>query len=604
MSAKYMDMDTLKFQMYQVFGLEELMQSDRYADYDRETIDMLLDSVKTYSDQKLYPIFREMDENPARFEDGKIWVHEAVRDLFKTGGELGLLGSFFSHEHGGMQMPYMAYIGAYFIMDAANNHLPGYLDLTTGSAHLIESFGTDELRDRFLPGMLSGESAGTMCLTEPQAGSSLSDVKTSAERRDDGSFRISGQKIFISGGDHDKTNNIIHLVLARIDGAPAGTKGISLFVVPKLRDENGALVPNDVTVAGDYQKMGQRGWCTTHLVFGEDQDCHGWLVGNENEGLKNMFLMMNEARMTVGRIGAACTTAAYYAALQYAQERPQGRLISNDGSKDVQQEQTLIVNHPDVRRMLLLQKTVAEGALSLVFQGCRYRELELTASSAEDKAKYQLLVEILTPIIKTYPSEMGYQATNQGLQVLGGYGFCSEFVLQQYLRDMRILSLYEGTTGIQSIDLLGRKVTMKNGAALQLLMAEIQAAIEAATTHEELRAPAAQLAKSLELTQEVLGRLLPYAMQGQHNRYLSDATIFMEYASKIVIGWQWLVMATSAKQALVTGDKSHSVEFYESKLHAMRYYFKYELSRVRGIADILMSEETPTMVKEEVQSLV
>ena len=598
MSAKYMDMATLKFQLYENFCLEEILDSERYSDYDSEMIDMLLDSVKTYSDQNLYPIFREMDENPARFENGEIVVHEAVRDMFKMGGEMGLLGSFFSKEKGGMQMPYLAYIASYFIMDAANNHLPGYLDLTTGSAHLIAAFGTDELRERFVPRMISGEWAGTMCLTEPQAGSSLSDIESSAKRRENGSFSITGQKIFISGGDHDKTENIVHLVLARIDGAPAGTKGISLFVVPKYREENGALVSNDVTVAGDYQKMGQRGWCTTHMVFGESEDSQGWLVGNENEGLKNMFLMMNEARMTVGRIGAACTTAAYYAALQYANERPQGRPISSNGSKDATAEQTLIINHPDVRRMLLLQKSVAEGSLAIVLQGCEYQERYLISTDPEEKRKYKMLIELLTPIIKTYPAEMGFTATNNGLQVLGGYGFCSEFVLQQYLRDMRILSLYEGTTGIQSLDLLGRKSTMKNGAALQYIMAEINDSITKAQTYDELKPYAQKLAESLELTQQVLSQLLPFAMEGNYQRFLSDATIYMEFVSKIMIGWQWLKMATTAKESLVTGSTKQTTAFYESKIHTLKYYFKYEMSRTKGIADIIMAEDTPTIKQE------
>ncbi len=604
MSAKYMDMETLRFQLYEIFNMKEILDTERYEDYDPEMIDMLLDSVKTFADQKLYPVFREMDEDPARYEDGMVHVHEAVRDLFKTGGELGLLGSFFPKEHGGMQMPYLAYIASYFIMDAANNHLPGYLDLTTGSAHLIESFGTPELRDYYLPKMCSGEWAGTMCLTEPQAGSSLSDVQTSATPNGDGSYSIQGQKIFISGGEHDKTDNIVHLVLARIDGAPAGTKGISLFVVPKLREEDGQFVPNDVICAGDYQKMGQRGWCTTHLVFGEEQNSKGWLVGNENEGLKNMFLMMNEARMTVGRIGASCTTAAYYAALQYANERPQGRPISRDGRKDVNQEQTLIINHADVRRMLLLQKSVAEGSLALVLQGAEYQERYLTSTDEDEKFKYKMLIELMTPVIKTYPAEMGFTATNNGLQVLGGYGFCSEYVLQQYLRDMRILSLYEGTTGIQSIDLLGRKTTMKNGAALQFIMAEIQETIKGASTYDELKPYAKSLGESLQLTQKVLTQIMPYAMEGNYERFLSDATIYMEFVSKILVGWQWLKMATKAKEALVTGNMVQDAKFYESKIHTLKYYYKYEMSRTKGIAEIIMSEETPTIKHEDIAEAI
>ena len=595
---KYMNMDTLRFQLFDVLKLEELLEYEHYQDFDKESVNIFLDSIKDFSDQELFSCFREMDEQPARYEDGKIIVHPQVKTMMEKGGELGMIGGVFDYENGGMQIPGLAFQAANYIMEAANNHLPGYIGLTTGAAGLIVAYGSQELKDTYTPKMFEGKWGGTMCLTEPQAGSSLSDITTTAYPQEDGSYKIKGQKIFISGGDHEYCENVVHLLLARIEGAPAGTKGISLFVVPKHRITENGLEGNDVQTAGDFQKMGQKGYCTTHLVFGEQDDCKAWLVGEEHRGLTYMFKMMNEARIGVGRGAVAIASAAYHASLQYANERPQGRKIENDGKKNVDAEQTLIINHPDVRRMLLSQKAIYEGALSLTLQSALYHDLSRVAEG-EEKEKYHLLLELLTPITKTYPSEKGRKSIDNGLQILGGYGFCTDFVLQQYYRDIRIFSLYEGTTGIQSLDLLARKITMNNGRALQLLVAEMQQAIEAAMTYDELKPYATALGDKMQLSQQVLTHLLGYAMSGKYQEFLADATIFMEFMGTIVIAWQWLKLATVAKEALVTGQGSYTTDFYESNIHTMKFFYKYELSRTTGLADILMSTEMLTILKEK-----
>ncbi|MBX2872204.1 MAG: acyl-CoA dehydrogenase [Saprospiraceae bacterium] len=595
---KYMNMDTLRFQLFDVLKLEELLEYEHYQDFDKESVNIFLDSIKDFSDQELFSCFREMDEQPARYEDGKIIVHPQVKTMMEKGGELGMIGGVFDYDNGGMQIPGLAFQAANYIMEAANNHLPGYIGLTTGAAGLILAYGNQELKDTYTPKMFEGKWGGTMCLTEPQAGSSLSDITTAAYPQEDGSYTIKGQKIFISGGDHEYCENVVHLLLARIEGAPSGTKGISLFVVPKRRITASGLEDNDVQTAGDFQKMGQKGYCTTHLVFGEQDDCRAWLVGEENRGLTYMFKMMNEARIGVGRGAVAIASAAYHASLQYANERPQGRIIENDGKKNVDAEQTLIINHPDVRRMLLSQKAIYEGALSLTLQSALYHDLS-RVTEGEEQEKYHLLLELLTPITKTYPSEKGRKSIDNGLQILGGYGFCTDFVLQQYYRDIRIFSLYEGTTGIQSLDLLARKVTMNNGRALQLLVAEMQEAIEAAMTYDELKPYAKALGDKMQLTQQVLGHLLAYAMKGKYQEFLADATIFMEFMGTIVIAWQWLKLATVAKEALVTGQGKYTAEFYESNIHTMKFFYKYELSRTTGLAEILMSPEMLTILKEK-----
>jgi alkylation response protein AidB-like acyl-CoA dehydrogenase len=539
-----------------------------------------------------------MDENPAHFKDGEILVHPQVGEYMKKGGEMGLVSSVFDYETGGLQMPNMVVTAAAYIQEAANNHLPGYIGLTLGAAELIVHFGSAALKETFVPKMISGNWGGTMCLTEPQAGSSLSDIVTAAVPDQD-CYKIFGQKIFISGGDYKGVENVVHLVLARIEGAPAGTKGISLFVVPKNRlDSNGALTSNDVKTLGDFQKMGQKGYCTTHLSFGDKEDCRGWLVGEPNQGLKYMFMMMNGARIAVGRGAAAITMAAYQASLAYANERPQGRDLTSTGKKDVSQQQTLIINHPDVRRMLLYQKVVAEGSLGLVLLASRYQDLSTTHPNPAEREKYLLLLEILTPIAKTYPSEAGSIAVSNGLQVLGGYGFCSDFILQQYFRDIRIFSIYEGTTGIQSMDLLGRKVTMSEGKPVQLLSDEILKTIKVASQYEDLAPYAKKLGAKLELAREVLQFLMPFALQGDYKRFLSDATVFMEFFGNIVIGWIWLEMAVRAKSLLDSGDSRYSAGFLSGKVHAMKFYFKYELPKTRALAEVLTNEDVLTVAAE------
>lgn len=602
--ADYMSMEHLKFLLHEVHGIDEVVKLDRFKDFDKDSIDMLLDSAKSWADQEWYPYFREMDEKPVYYKDGKVYSHPQLKTILKQAGENGWIGTYFDHKDGGMQMPHTLSLATDHIFESANNNLKGYLGLTAGSAYLIVSYGAEALTAKYVPLMLSGEWSGTMCLTEPQAGSSLSDIKTTAIPQADGSYKIKGQKIFISGGDHQASDNFVHLVLARIEGAPAGTKGISLFVVPKqMPQEDGTLKDNDVITAGDFQKLGQRGYSTVHLVFGENEGCVGELIGEANKGLKYMFQMMNGARLAVGVSAASTATAAYYASLQYAKERPQGRRMESGGRKNVNEEQTLIINHADVRRMLFLQKAIVEGAMSLLIEAAKYSDMAEQGPEEHRQENHQLL-ELLTPIAKTYPSEKGKTAIDNGLQVLGGYGFCTDFVLQQYYRDIRIMSIYEGTTGIQSQDLLGRKVTMDNGASLQLLMGKITEVMNDAQNYDELKPYAKQLKERLDDVQTALTKLIPIAMKGDHELFLMDASIFMRMMSNVVIAYQWLKMAVVAKTALVTGNGSMDAKFYESKIHTMKFYFKYELTEVTSCLETLMSDEVLTLVDEEIEILV
>ncbi len=604
MANDYMSMDTLRFLLFDVLDTEDLVKYDRFQDYDRGALEIILDSFKDFGDQECYPYFREMDEQPVYFKDGQVYVHDQIKKIMEQSGELGLIGATFSNEDGGLQMPGTIVQAAYFILDAANNHVSGYPGLTAGAAGLIASFASQGLKDKYLPKMLAGEWGGTMCLTEPQAGSSLSDITTTAYPTEHGHYRIEGQKIWISGGDQQFSDNIIHLLLARIDGAPAGTKGISLFVVPKKRiGEDGSLTSNGVASAGDFQKLGQRGYSSVHLVFGDGEECRGYLVGEPHKGLRYMFQMMNGARISVGRHGASISTAAYYASLKYAMERPQGRRLSKDGSKDLSADQTLIINHPDVRRMLFFQKAISEGTLNLILLAANYHDRERVAETDEEKIYYNNLLEILTPIVKTYPSEMGRLSVSNGLQVLGGMGFSREHILQQYYRDIRIMAIYEGTTGIQSMDLLGRKVTMHGGDAIRLLSKEILKEVGKSEAYEALKPYGQKLVATLKRNQEVLEYLIPFAMKGDHERFLSDATIYMEFLGTIVMGWQWLMMANRAAEALKNGESKYTNEFYEAKIHTMKFFFKYEMPKVDAWAKTIMSEDVLTILMEDKEYL-
>ncbi|MBC2838129.1 acyl-CoA dehydrogenase [Robiginitalea sp. SC105] len=589
MTSGYLDMRTLKYLLYEVHGLEEVLRQPGYDQFDRASMELFLDAVRDFSDKELYPYFRETDAEPAHYADGEIRVHPQVGTYVRKGAELGLLSAHLDEAEGGMQLPGMVVTASNYIQDAANNHLMGYIGLIQGCTELLATYASSPLKATYIPPMIAGNWGGTMCLTEPQAGSSLSDITTAAEPSGD-YYAISGQKIFISGGDYQGVENIVHLVLARIKGAPAGTKGISLFVVPKKRPgPDGKLQANDVTTVGDFQKMGQKGFSTAHLSFGDEGDCRGWLVGDPNKGLAYMFQMMNGARIGVGRGAAAITMAAYQASLAYAGERPQGRRLTRDGKKDLSQEQTLIINHPDVKRMLLLQKSVAEGSLSLVLLAARYQDLARSHPDEALRQNYQTLLDVLTPIAKTYPSEMGVVAVSNGLQVLGGYGFCSDFVLQQYYRDIRIYPIYEGTTGIQAQDLLGRKLAQDQGRAMDVLSGEISRSIALASEVPSLKTFAAQLKATLEDAQGVVKHLLAIARKGDFERFLADASIFMEYMGNMAVGWMWLDMAREARLALDREAPGYPGGFLEGKIHTMEYYFTYELPRTSGLREVLMN---------------
>lgn len=583
----YINLDNLKFLLHDVHPIEPLFTLPRFAHLDWEQCWMMVESAKSLADRHMAPYFREMDVQGVHYDGkGGVKTHPQLKTIMRQAGEHGWINGAASFDVGGLQMPLMVFNAGQHVFQAANNGCQGYFSLTAGAAALITSFGSRQQIETFVPSMFEGKWQGTMALTEPQAGSSLSDITSGAKPLGGDRYKIKGQKIFISGGQHEGCENFVHLTLARIEGAPAGTKGISLFIIPKFRPEtDGSLKYNDVFCAGDFQKMGQRGYVTTHLVFGDNDDCVGYLVGEANRGLACMFKMMNEARIGVGQTAASVATAAYYASLQYAKERLQGRPASE---KDPLKPPSLIIRHPDVQRMLLTQKAIAEGSVSLAMECNRLCDLS-NATEGEAQKKHWLLLEILTPIVKTYSSEQGNRSAALAIQTLGGYGFTMDFPVQQHYRDLKIMSIYEGTTGIQSLDLLGRKVNMEKGAALKLLLAAMRESITSAKQSGFERYGSA-LEKEVGRVESVLAAISKHV--ADPDRYLADAGVFMEQLSYVVIGWQWLKMAVCAQEKLVKSDFSAATKaFYEGKVHTMKFFFRYELPHAEACAATMVDPD-------------
>jgi butyryl-CoA dehydrogenase len=592
MAEQFINLRNLEFLLYEMFDATQLTKYPYFADHSKETFDLVISTAMQMGKDMIFPAFSEMDKKPPEFRDGKVYVHPLVAQVMKACGEGGWIGAQSSYEYGGQQIPNMLMTAFRGIFAAANYSASVYPFLTAGAAHLITSFGSQELIQTYVPKMFAGLWQGTMALTEPQAGSSLTDITTLAIPTKEGFYRIKGQKIFISCSDYESIENVVHLLLGRIEGAPLGVKGISLFVVPKKRPEkSGALVANDVTCMGIYHKLGYRGAPITQLAFGDNDDCRGWLVGEPNRGLSYMFQMMNEARIDVGMGATAIASAAYYASLEYAQQRPQGRPIA---AKDPLTPQIPIIEHADIKRMLLFQRAVVEGSLSLIFQCSRYVDLAFV-TQGEEKERYELLLDLLTPVAKSYPSEMGILSVSQGLQCLGGYGYCDEFPLEQYYRDVRIHSIHEGTTGIQGMDLLGRKVVMKNGKAFLLFLEELQKAVAAGQEIDECKDCAGSLAEAIKILQSTTESLIGIARRGETELFLADATLYLELFGIITIAWQWLLQATRASIALRSACNKEDNNFYNSKIHTCRYFFAYELPKIKGIAETLGKEEGLTL---------
>jgi butyryl-CoA dehydrogenase len=599
MADKFMSMKNLKFTLFSRGGKH---RSDTHAylnEHTGKTIDMIFKAADELAKKTMHPMFEDMDRQPPSLQNKSVIVHEGVRPMLETLGKDGWIAAGFPEKWDGENMPSSLLLCINFIFATANYSASVYAGLTMGAAKLILSFGSKSLQDTYLPPMLSGKWQGTMALTEPEAGTSLGDLCCEAIPVKDGQYKINGEKIFISAGDHDGVDNVVHLMLARIKGAPAGVKGISLFVVPKYRpklklDDSDSLIDNDVTVTQIFHKLGYRGAPITGLRMGENNNCIGWLVGKEHKGLFYMFQMMNNARLEVGMGATAIATSAYHASLDYCRSRRQGRTITASKNSNP----TPIIQHSDVKRMLLFQRAVVEGSLSLILQCGMYEDIlaQNSSQTTPTNKDCHLLLEILTPVAKTYPSEMGILSTSSAIQCFGGYGYCDDFPVEQHFRDMRIHTIHEGTTGIQGLDLLGRKVIMENGRALILLKQEMEDSIKSAKHHSELGAMAQELADSMKILEKTTMDLGTIAMEKGHEAYLADATLYLEMFGILVIAWQWLIMAQAASQALQNNKANKkSTLFYKGKIHVAQYFFAYELPKTEGLSKTLTNKTKITL---------
>ncbi|MBK3849173.1 acyl-CoA dehydrogenase [Stutzerimonas xanthomarina] len=587
----------LAFELYEVLDAEDLTQRERFADHSRETFDAAIDTARSIAENLFAPHNRKADENEPIYKDGEAVLIPEVKPAVDAFIEAGFHNASRSFDDGGMQLPNLLSRACFAHFQSANIGTSSYPMLTMGASHLIEVFGSDEQKQRFLQPMLEGRFFGTMALTEPHAGSSLSDLRTRAEPAGDGSYRLKGNKIFISGGDHPLSENIVHMVLAKLPDAPPGVKGISLFIVPKfLVNDDGSLGKrNDVILAGLFHKMGWRGTTSTALNFGDNGDCVGYLVGEPHKGLSYMFQMMNDARIGVGMGAIMLGYAGYLYSLNYARERPQGRLP--DG-KNPASAQVSIIQHTDIKRMLLMQKAYVEGSFDLGLYAARIVDEEQTAATEEERKNAHELLDLLTPIVKSWPSEFCLKANEMAIQILGGHGYTREYPVEQYYRDNRLNPIHEGTHGIQSLDLLARKLTQNGGAGLRQLLGLIQGTCKRAgefSSLDALRQPLEQLlARLTEVTQALLGDL----MAGKINQALANSALYLKVFGHAVIGWRWLEQAIRAEQGLAKGNEA-DVDFYRGKLQAARYFLTWEVPSCHHDLDLLANRDDTCLTMQE-----
>ena len=590
---------TLDFLLYDWLQVESLAGRARFAEHSRETFDSVLDTCERIARDKFAPFNRLVDvEEPRIDAQGRVVLPQATHDAWHAYAQSGMLAAAQSEHWGGMNLPYVVEAAANAFFARASVSISAAL-LTVGNANLLLAHGTPKQKDVFARAELEGRWSGTMCLSEPQAGSSLSDVATRAVLDDEHDalgprYRLTGHKMWISAGEHEITDNIVHLVLAKIPGDDGklvpGTRGISLFIVPKrLVDAQGRLTGerNDVVLAGLNHKCGWRGTTNTLLNFGERGGALGYLVGKPGEGLRCMFHMMNEARIGVGMAATMLGMAGYEASLAYAKLRPQGRTITGAG-KDASQPQVPIIEHADVKRMLLAQKAYAEGALALQLYCARLVDEQHTGNEAASK-QAALLLELLTPIAKSWPSEWCLEGNSLAIQVHGGYGYTRDFPVEQYWRDQRLNMIHEGTHGIQALDLLGRKVMMNGGAGLKLLATRIGATTLRAGHIPGFAMPANALAAALQS----LGAATKAAWAtGVAEEALANATPYLQAFGHVVLAWIWLDVV------LVTASRDDDAA--QGQRAAMRYFFSYELPKIGAWLAVVSSRDaTCRAMKEE-----
>ncbi|WP_296203258.1 acyl-CoA dehydrogenase [Psychrobacter sp. UBA3962] len=580
----------LPFQLYDVLDTEKLCQHPKFAEHSRQTFDATIDTAKKIATDLFLPHNTIADKDEPKFDGQKVSMIKEVKVAFDAFRESGFIAGRYNFEEGGMQLPetVMTALSGYFM--AANPATTAYPFLTSAAINVLTHFADDTIKKAFIPRMLTGEFTGTMALTEPHAGSSLADIRTTATKQEDDTYRIRGSKIYISGGDHELSDNIVHLVLAKVPGGPAGVKGISLFVVPKYRlDEQGQVAErNDVHLAGLIHKLGYRGTTSTALSFGDKNECVGYLIGEEHFGLRYMFKMMNEARIAVGFGAAMIGYRGYQYSLAYAKDRLQGRVAPNLRPED---DAAPIIEHGDVKRMLLAQKAYSEGGISLCLYGSNLIDRINTCDDETQKQELAELLDLLTPVLKAWPSEYGPKANDLGIQVLGGAGYTREYQAEQFWRDNRLNPIHEGTNGIQALDLTFRKLWQNQGLGLKVLQQEITRDLTAITTPQTVK-----LAKKLTVYIEQLQPLLQHVGQTlttpQVATLTANAQALMNVFATIIISWIWIRQASKAEQLLALTEDSDKQNFYHGKIQAAKYFIDWELPLIQRDIGLLTNDNS------------
>ena len=583
MDNKLVDLRDARFVLYEQLEIENLCDTEKFGDHSRETFEMIIDTAEKLAVNEFAPVNSEGDEVGCVFESGTVRCPDAFRDPFRKYCEGGWMSLPDVYDVGGQNAPICMYFACHELFYAANHALTVYMGLTHSAAKVIELYGTQEQKRKYMQPLYEGRYSGTMDLTETQAGSDVGAARAKAVRNPDGSFSIVGGKIFISSGENDLTENIVHIVLARIEGDPEGTRGLSCFIVPKYRvNDDGTLgEANDLVCSGVEHKMGIHGSPTSVLNFGDNGMCRGELLGPEQKGIVVMFHMMNEQRVLVGLQGQALGSAAYLHALDFARERKQGGAF---GTRDF--TQVPIITHPDVRRNLLWMKAYSEGLRALILYTTFCMDMESAITDGDERKRWLNLVELLTPIAKACSTDKGFDLCVRAIQVHGGYGFCKEYKVEQFARDCKITAIYEGTNGIQAIDLFGRKIRMKQGEAFRTVVEEMKKTIERASGIAELVPYAESVGRSVAALEEITRFLLEKASGEDAYLAYSWATPYLEIFGDVVIGWMFLWQAWKAHEAQA-GAAGQDKPFYAGKIATAKFFIGSVLPTVYGRMDTI-----------------
>ena len=588
------DKRDIDFNLFEMMRCQDMAKHTRYRDFDQKSFDMVVSEARKFGLKEILPTYAEGDRQGVGFDNGAVTVPECFRRPFKLfAGEWTSMAE--DLDVGGQGLPHMVAQAASEYLSGANISLTTYAIQGHGVGKMIQLFGTEKQRELFLRNLYTAKWTGSMQLTEPEAGSDVGALTTTAKKNDDGTYSITGNKIFISVGEHDLADNIIHAVLARVEGAAEGTRGLSLFIVPKywVNDDGSLGERNDVVCSGIEEKMGIHGMVTCSFALGAKGTCRGLLLGEENMGMKIMFHMMNEERLIVGAQAFGNASCAYLHALNYARERIQGKDM--DAARDPASPKVPIIRHPDVRRMLLWMKAYVEGMRSFIYHVAGCFDGSACAASQQEKTAYDEMIALFTPLVKAYCSDRGFEVCAGAVQVFGGYGYIRDYPVEQLLRDVKVVSLYEGANGIQAMDLLGRKIGMRDGAVFKRFIEQVKACARTAEQTSALKPLAVRLAQAADRLEALAGSLAAEARSANFKIAYAHATPFLEVMGDVIMAWMLLWRASAAAKAMGANGKSKDQAFYDGQIKTATFFVQTILPVTLGKMDAIEERSTSTI---------